>query len=126
MCTTARFHGLNVSLHYLTSFRILFDNIQLWWIISGDIPLKFSLTSILFSFSAIWFFCTVFAVIAIVAAAMLFYFYAIKEECTENKIFVGVNAGLCFLICFISILPCTVNCRNYSEIEMKFINAHFF
>lgn len=57
--------------------------------------------------SAIWFFSVTFAVVAAVAAVALFYFYAIKENCTENKIFVGTNAGLCFLICFVSIFPCT-------------------
>ena len=57
-------------------------------------------------FSALYSCATVFFVLAAVGALLLFFYYAKPEECLLNKIFIGVNAGLCVVACVIASLPC--------------------
>ncbi|RUS79436.1 hypothetical protein EGW08_012813, partial [Elysia chlorotica] len=45
-------------------------------------------------------------VVAVVGMIVLFVFYGLGD-CTTNHIFIGLNTGLCFLLTFITILPCT-------------------
>jgi hypothetical protein len=44
---------------------------------------------------------------AIVSAVLLYVFYTQDPVCIENKLFIGINAVLCILICILSVLPCT-------------------
>lgn len=53
---------------------------------------------------------TVFFIICILGMVMLFWYYAV-EDCTTNRIFLGVNTGFCVILSFITILPC-VESRN--------------
>ena len=57
-------------------------------------------------FAALYSCATVFFVLAAVGALLLFFYYAKPEECLLNKIFIGVNAGLCVVACVIASLPC--------------------
>ncbi|KAM4809721.1 serine incorporator 5 [Rhinophrynus dorsalis] len=47
--------------------------------------------------------------IAVGALALLFYFYTHWEYCQINKIFIGVNGGLCFIVTMVAISPCVQN-----------------
>ncbi|XP_076444039.1 serine incorporator 5-like [Babylonia areolata] len=53
---------------------------------------------------------TIFFVICILGMVMLFWYYAL-QDCTTNRVFLGVNTGFCLLMAFITILPC-VESRN--------------
>ncbi|KAL5004877.1 hypothetical protein ScPMuIL_018333 [Solemya velum] len=44
--------------------------------------------------------------LAVFGNIMLFLYYTTLQGCETNKIFIGVNAGLCVLIIFITLLPC--------------------
>lgn len=56
---------------------------------------------------ALYFCATVFLIVASGAAVALYLFYVPHELCTKGQVFVLVNAGLCLVMCFISVLPCT-------------------
>ncbi|KAL8622783.1 hypothetical protein ACOMHN_026904 [Nucella lapillus] len=53
---------------------------------------------------------TVFFIMCILGMVMLFWYYAL-EDCTTNRIFLGVNTGFCIILSFITILPC-IESRN--------------
>ncbi|XP_025077845.1 serine incorporator 5-like [Pomacea canaliculata] len=46
-----------------------------------------------------------FYIVAILGMALLVYYYAVAD-CTTNRIFLGINAGLCILLSLLTILPC--------------------
>jgi len=43
----------------------------------------------------------------VIAAVLLFLYYAQPTECVANKLFIGINSLLCLFICVFSVLPCT-------------------
>ncbi|KAM3940053.1 serine incorporator 5 [Leptodactylus fuscus] len=51
--------------------------------------------------------------VALGALAGLIWLYTHPEHCQLNKILLGVNAGLCFLLAIVSILPCVL--RNHPQ-----------
>jgi hypothetical protein len=53
----------------------------------------------------------VFYLIAALAVVMLFIHYAKDNSCMVNRIFLGINTGLCILLSFITILPWIEKCK---------------
>ncbi|KAK2189574.1 hypothetical protein NP493_102g02034 [Ridgeia piscesae] len=67
----------------------------------------------------------VFLIGAAMGALLLFLYYGLSPWCKENKIFIGVNAGLCVLICVISVLPSTKSCnRNTGLLQASLISLY--
>ncbi|XP_036618416.1 serine incorporator 5 isoform X1 [Trichosurus vulpecula] len=52
--------------------------------------------------------------IAVGALILMAWFYTREEGCLQNKIFVGVNGGLCLLISLVAISPCVQNRQPHS------------
>ncbi|XP_046543044.1 serine incorporator 5-like isoform X1 [Haliotis rubra] len=48
----------------------------------------------------------IFFIIGVLGVVMLFVYYA-PNDCNTNKIFIGINTGLCVTISIITLLPCT-------------------
>lgn len=64
------------------------------------------------SFSALYVCSFILMAAAVAGFVLLFFYYTKWDSCVENKIFIGVNAGLCFILTLISILPCMKRCKS--------------
>lgn len=91
----------------------------------------FTIASLPSLFTGLHFFAALFCLITVVGMFLLFFFFTRLDSCLENKIFIGVNSGLCVIICIISMLPCTKKCMypmwpwtwlNCCSVTLKFIH----
>ncbi|KAL4227583.1 Serine incorporator 5 [Mactra antiquata] len=71
-------------------------------------------------------FCaTLFYVASISGAIILYFNYTLLEGCVTNKIFILVNAGLCAILSFFTLLPATQNCnRNAGLLQSSVISFY--
>lgn len=58
-----------------------------------------------------WICSTFFYILALTGIIILFMMYTRINGCFVNKIFIGLNTGLCVLLSFLTLAPCTTN-RN--------------
>ncbi|KAJ8304158.1 hypothetical protein KUTeg_017741 [Tegillarca granosa] len=56
-------------------------------------------------------FTSMFYLLVIFGTIMLYFNYTSLTGCNHNKVFIGVNAGLCVLLSLITLLPCTQKCN---------------
>jgi len=75
--------------------------------------------------SALYFCATLFLVACGVCVVLLYIYYTRAEHCTLNKLFIVVNASLCVIICFVSVLPCTTRCKRFIIIIVSLICKYF-
>lgn len=63
--------------------------------------------------------------ICIFGSIMLFFNYTSVHGCTHNKVFIGVNVGLCVLLSFITLLPvATKYNKNNSILQASIISTY--
>ncbi|MCP6497859.1 serine incorporator domain-containing protein, partial [Klebsiella pneumoniae] len=58
-----------------------------------------------FWYAALLSFTSLFYIMSIVFAALLYTFYTKPDGCTENKVFISINLILCIAVSVLSILP---------------------
>ena len=62
---------------------------------------------------------TFFYIVAIGGCIVLYFNYTTLEGCNTNKIFILINAGLCAILSFFTLLPATQNCKyNRSSADL--------
>ncbi|XP_063432588.1 probable serine incorporator [Mytilus trossulus] len=63
--------------------------------------------------------------ICVFGTIMLFVNYTSKNGCTHNKVFIGVNVGLCILLSFVTMLPvATKYNKNNSLLQASIISTY--
>ena len=71
----------------------------------------------LFCVSATGLCSIIFFIICILGIVLLFLYYAL-ENCTTNRIFLGVNTALCVILSFITIFPCIEKRESCAETDL--------
>jgi hypothetical protein len=73
-------------------------------------------------FLALLSFTSLFYILSIVFAALLYVFYTKPDDCTENKVFISLNLIFCVAVSIVSILP-KVQVWRFSAFSRGRINA---